>query len=66
MSRPESTAEEITKWRSMTGQERLMEAERLFWEARSKIEREVRPEHPDWGKEETQWEIYRRLQALDE
>jgi hypothetical protein len=42
----------------------LKEAERLFWEARNKIEREVLAVHPDWDIERVRWEIYWRLDAL--
>lgn len=64
MQLPETPAQQIEDWRLKAGQERLKEAERIFWEVKNQVEREVRAEHPDWSREQMVFKIVRRLEVL--
>ncbi len=51
--------EQVAKWRAMTGEQRVMEAERLYWEARELKTSEIGHQHPDWSEDKVKTEVNR-------
>jgi hypothetical protein len=54
-----TSPEQIKIFRSMTGQERLRLAERLYWSARKLKAAGVRAQHPDWTEDQIKAEVVR-------
>jgi hypothetical protein len=54
-----TSPEQIKIFRSMTGQERLRLAERLYWSARKMKAAGVRAQHPDWTEDQIKAEVVR-------
>ncbi len=57
------TDERVAILRRMTPEQRLMEAERLYWEARRAEALQVQAEHAGWSEKEIQAEVSRRFLA---
>ena len=47
----QTSPEQISSWRAMTGARRLRLAERLYWSARKMKAAGLRSQHPDWSEE---------------
>jgi hypothetical protein len=55
----ELTPERVAELRLMTGEQKLMIAEQMFWDARRAKAGEVKQAHPDWSEQEVQSEVKR-------
>ena len=51
------TIERIEELRRMTPEQRLMLAEKMYWDARLAKAIEMRVLHPDWSEDEVQTEV---------
>ena len=53
----QSSPEQITALRAMSGAQRLLMAERLYWSARKMKAAGLRHQHPDWPEQRLKDEV---------
>ena len=51
------TPQKVAELRRMTGQERLLLAEKMFWDARRARAQSIQREHQDWSEEQVEQEL---------
>jgi hypothetical protein len=55
----QTSPQQIAAFRSMTGSQRLLLAERLYWSARRMKTVGLRSQHPDWPEQRVKEEVRR-------